>query len=52
MLEVNGCLGSEKEIGVGDIGEMYKLAKYVVCGDVKCKNVWGCQQVTKRILVF
>ena len=27
MLEVGGCLGSEKEINMGEIGEMYKFGQ-------------------------
>ena len=51
MLEVSGCLGSEKEISVGKLEKCIDSTKYVVCGNVKWKNLWGCQQVTKRILV-
>ena len=46
MLEVSGCLGSEKEISVGGIGEMYIFGQ--VCGvNEKKKKVWDMS--TKRV---
>ena len=50
MLEVGGCLGSEKEISVGEIGEMSKFDEVYEVNEWKKmqKCMWDVNKLQKE----
>ena len=51
MLEVSGCLGSEKEISEGGIGEMYIFGQVYGVNEKKKKSMGHVNKKRKNIIV-